>query len=1057
MNMPISNVSCTAVRIACSTHRARGRWLQLACAGTFATGALLTLPARADLSIGNNPLYLVAAKANVLMVLDNSNSMDEDASGAAAGSNNATSKSEIARGVIRTMTDTYRSRVNMGLMSYKLNTPASYYIHTSPYDASFDPLKYDPAWTGARASLTHKRYRSPNPSSPGNFVYYNVALPFYDSSNQGTAFCYSSTADSSNDFIDSNGWDGYRCFSSKTGTSDDLPTSGATEASNGWSNNFYNGALSSTDSDYAQGITDFGRFLSWTAVGPAWFRNDSPGRGHLDVPLGDLGATQAAAMRTKLACNVPGNPGACTGDGVQNAGLTPMQGTLLTALDYYQGGWNNASEGYVSGCYPLPQSCGKNFVVLLTDGLPSTDKDGNIVSNPAAALAAAAAAAAQLKAKGIETYIIGFALPYGTNPATLNQIAVAGGTGTAYNASDTASLQAAFAAIFDDIFRKSSAFGSVSQNSTSINTGSLVFQGRFDSTDWSGEIVALRPEVSGAMTQVWNSTDAARVPAPSTRKVWTLVPGTGGVEFKTIASLSPTQRTALNTPNCSATLTGDSCGQARIDWMRGDRTAEDPAGPLRRRSRVFGDVISSAPYYVKASDTLFVGANDGMLHAINASTGDERFTFVPNAVMSKLSKLTATAYSHEYYVDGEIAVSGEFETPGRSILVGTLGRGGKALYALDVGNPASFAANHVLWEFTDSDLGLALGKPVIAKMNNGRAAVIIGNGVNSTNERSVMFIIDLLNGTLIKKIDTGTGNSSSSNAMSTPRGWDLDGNGTVDLIYAGDLLGNVWKFNVGSTTIADWASSFTSSGNPAPFFVAKDSGGTRQPITGMISAGIDARRGDANFGKRFVFVGTGRYITTSDVSNAAAQSWYGLIDDDSIITGRSELKQRTIQVETTVDGSSARAFSLAVAGDMAGKRGWSIDLVSPSLGNTGERMVGEQKFFGTVLLASSMIPSTDICTPGGQGYINVIDPFTGANVTALFFDGNNDLVFNGIDRIGSDNRAIGSISPRINLPSDAILIGNRLVSSGTSGDIRSLSVNNPVRNGRISWREVVNK
>ena len=1040
-----------------AAHRLRK--LQLACATALLFGGLLALPARADLSIGNNPLYLVAAKANVLMVLDNSNSMDEGPTGAAKGSNAPDSKSEIARSVIRSMTDTYRSRVNMGLMSYQLNTPSSSFVHDSPYDVSFDPAHYDPAWTGSRASATKKRFRMANPSAPGTFVYYNVGLPFYDSANQGTAFCYSNKADASNNFIDGNGWDPYRCFTSKTGTSNTLPTwgDGPSEAANGWTGYWFGGTFSSTDSDYAQGITDFGRFISWRAVGPTWFRNDSPGRGFLHVPLGDLGSTQAASIKTKLACNVPGNPGSCTSSGIQNAGLTPIEGTLYTALDYYQGAWGNTAEGYTASCYPLPQSCGKNFVVLLTDGLPSNDKNGNVVSSPAAAIAAATAAAAALKAKGIETYIIGFALPYGTDPNTLNAIAVAGGTDKAYNAADSTSLQAAFDDIFTDIFKKSSAFGSVSQNSTSINTGSLVFQGRFDSTDWSGEIVAIRPETNGALTNVWNSSDAGRVPPAASRKIFTLVPGTGGVEFKTLADLSGSQQSLLAATNCSATLTGAGCAQARINWLRGERTLEDPAGPLRRRSRVFGDVISSAPYFVKASNTLYVGANDGMLHAINATTGDERFTYIPNAVFSKLVKLTGPNYVHDYYVDGELAVSTEFETPGKSVLVGTLGRGGKALYALDVSAPASFSASKVMWEFTDNDLGLALGKPVIVKLNNGRAAVMIGNGYNSNSERAFLFLIDLIDGTLIRKIDTGAGSASATNGLATPRGWDLDGNGTVDLVYAGDLLGNVWKLNLGSTTPADWASSYTASSAPAPMFVAKDGSGNRQPITGMIGAGIDARKGDLNFGKRFVFFGSGRYITTSDVTNSAAQSWYGLIDDDAVITGRSELKARSVDLETTIGGSPARSFSVAVSGDMASKRGWFIDLVSPTLGNTGERMVGEHKFFGNVLLASSMIPSTDSCTPGGTGYLNVIDPFTGANVTNLFFDANNDLLFNDSDRIGTALRAIGSISPGINLPSDAILIGNRLVSSGTSGDIRSLSVNNPVRNGRISWREVVNK
>ena len=1026
--------------------------------------ALAAGPTQADLAIGNNPLYLVAAKANVLMVIDNSNSMDEAPSGTAVGSYSADSKSEIARGIIRSLTDAYRSRINMGLMSYRINPPAAFSLHSSPYDASFDPATYDPAWNGSRSSANHKRFRIPNPVSPGNFVYYNVALPFYDWGNDGNAFCYSPTANASNNFNNGENpiwgpWDTYRCFWNKTGTSNALPVwgDGASEAANGWTNAWYQGAFSPTDSDYAQGITDFGRFLTWTYVGPTWFGNDSPGRGFLHVPLGDLGAAQAAAIKAKLACNVPGNPLACTAAGIQNAGLTPIEGTLLTAYDYYQGQWNNAGEGYVNGCYPLPQSCGKNFVVLLTDGLPSTEKNGNVIADPAVGLAAAAAAAATLKAKGIETYIIGFALPYGTDPTTLNQIAAAGGTGTAYNVSDQGTLQAAFDAIFTDIFKKSSAFGSVSQNSTSINTGSLVFQGRFDSTDWSGEIVALRPEANGTLTPIWNTSDAGRLPAAANRQVWTLVPGTGGVEFKALASLSAAQRAALSAPACGGALNGDACAQARIDWLRGDRSNEDPAGPLRKRSRVFGDVISSAPYFVKSSNTLFVGANEGLLHAIDVATGNERFAFVPNAVIGKLAKLTASNYSHDYYVDGELTVSTDFETPGKNILVGSLGRGGKALFALDVTNPAAFGANQVLWEFTDNDLGLVLGKPIVAKLNNGRAAVIVGNGVNSANERSVLFVIDLLTGALIRKIDTLTGSNAATNGLSSPRGWDLDGNGTVDLIYAGDLLGNVWRFDLSSSVPANWGSSFNVAGLPAALFVATDGQGLRQPITGMIGAGIDARPSDLNFGKRFIFFGTGRYITSGDVTNSAAQSWYGLIDEDSPIAGRAQLKQRSIDIEAVVGGSPVRAFSVAVAGDMNGKRGWYVDLVSPAAGNTGERMIGEHKFFGSVLLASSMIPSIDVCTPGGQGFLNAIDPFTGASLANLFFDANNDLVFNGLDRIGNDARAIGSISPGINLPSDAILIGNRLVSSGTSGDIKSLSVNNPIRNGRISWREVVTK
>jgi type IV pilus assembly protein PilY1 len=119
-------------------------------------------------------------------------------------------------------------------------------------------------------------------------------------------------------------------------------------------------------------------------------------------------------------------------------------------------------------------------------------------------------------------------------------------------------------------------------------------------------------------------------------------------------------------------------------------------------------------------------------------------------------------------------------------------------------------------------------------------------------------------------------------------------------------------------------------------------------------------------------------------------------------------------------------------------------------------MLGEHKFFGTVLMAASITPSTDVCQPGGSGYLNAIDPFTGASLSQLFFDANNDLQFNNGDRLGTNALVIGSLSPNINLPSDAILIGNRIISSGTSGSTRSLSVSNPVRSGRIAWREIVN-
>lgn len=148
-------------------HRRRTRLMLLAlCLATLPW----TLPAHAGMAIGNNPLYLVSGKANVLVVLDNSNSMDEDASGAAVGSNSPNSKSEVARGVVRTLTDNYKNCIHMGLMRYKQNNPSGSYLHNSPYDASYDPATYDPVWAGAKQrheqALSHRQPdlgRQPHP------------------------------------------------------------------------------------------------------------------------------------------------------------------------------------------------------------------------------------------------------------------------------------------------------------------------------------------------------------------------------------------------------------------------------------------------------------------------------------------------------------------------------------------------------------------------------------------------------------------------------------------------------------------------------------------------------------------------------------------------------------------------------------------------------------------------------------------------------------------------------------------------------------------------------
>ena len=504
-----------------------------------------------------------------------------------------------------------------------------------------------------------------------------------------------------------------------------------------------------------------------------------------------------------------------------------------------------------------------------------------------------------------------------------------------------------------------------------------------------------------------------------------------------------------------------------------------------------GDIVHSSPFYEQKTDMLYVNANDGMLHAFRASdakntagnvvhkAGSEVFGFIPSEVVSRLKNLTNLGYTHEFLVDGDIVVSPKTtETGNRHLLFGALGRGGKGIFGLNVTTPTSFSSSDFLWEYTptgdssatddgildtvnnaktDKDLGFMLGKPLYAKMNNGAGALIIGNGYNSTNGNAVLYIFLLDTSgkvTTVKKLDTL---ATGDNGLASPGFFDADDNGIVDFIYAGDLKGNVWKFDVSDIDPSKWKVDFTCTATACtPLFVAKDAADKLQPITSPITVVKDEVAGDTHVGKRFIFFGTGSYFRTGDPTDASAQTWYGLIDENAAITDRTNLKQRTISLSGTFDGKPVRAFSAPVVGDMAGKKGWYLDFTAPK----GERMVTESVFYKLALpslVGSSIIPASgDSCTPGGTGYLNVVNPFNGASMSLGILDVNENKNFKD-DLIPQSSQIIGSVDLGVGMPSRPTLIGSQLVVGGTKKPISSIRVNfgiTPLK-GRISWREII--
>jgi type IV pilus assembly protein PilY1 len=999
--------------------------------------------------LSHAPLFVTnAQKANVLVILDNSNSMDESANGSAVGGASADSKSEIARAAVKNLVTTYTNKINMGLMAYQQSGVSLRHLHNSPYDASFDPANYDPTFTGSRDSLT-KRFRVPNVANPGNFIHYNIALPFYSSSNYGSAYCYSTTADFDNgaETYPAGPWDSYRCFQNNSKTNDSIPTwnNSASESAAGFSSYWFGGGFSPTDSDLAQNLLDFGTFLTWDWVSQTWFSNSSPGRGYLHTEIKDLDSSQATLLNAKLATsqfvtNAPTDPT----QPLQNAGLTPLEGTLLTAKDYFSGTTLPANEGGPAAA--LPESCDKDFIALLTDGLPSTDSTGTVTTNTTTALAAVATAAQQLNTDGVETYTIGFALPVGTDPTALDSIAAAGGTGTAYLADDPTTLQAKFDTIFSDILAKTGASASAATNSTSLSLNSFVYQARFNSGNWSGELLA-KSIGSGTIssTVTWNAATELSAKAATDRVILTYGRDTNdGIPFRwsNISSLTDTTtKDALNID--PLTSTADALGSDRVDFIRGG-TGGSSSGVFRSdRLGKLGDIIHSTPNYVgppnagysdsensgysafrlsQASRTpiLYTGANDGMLHGFDAATGEEILAYIPREVIPKLNLLTAQGYGssipHSYYVDGAPMVADADVNGWKTVLIGGLNGGGQGLYALDITNPdvSTFseanAADVVLWEFTDeddADLGYTYNQAAnnqltnqsnqIVKMANGEWAVIIGNGYNNTEADGnasttghaylfIIFIDEGIDGTWSTgdyiKLDTGAGSTSQPNGLATPTPIDTDGDGDIDFVYAGDLEGNMWKFDVSSSNSSSWG--ITISGNK-PLYIAKDSSNNLQPIT---SAPLITPHPSTGY---LVGFGTGKYLGVSDISSTSTQSIYTIWDKDTNITNRTKLVEQTVLNEQTVNGNKYRVTSENSV-DFSTKSGWFMDLPE-----SGERVDINPVIRDYRFVFVTRTPSSAVCDAGGTSWLMELDYLTGGRLELSPFDINGDGIINDQD------------------------------------------------------------
>jgi len=388
---------------------------------------------------------------------------------------------------------------------------------------------------------------------------------------------------------------------------------------------------------------------------------------------------------------------------------------------------------------------------------------------------------------------------------------------------------------------------------------------------------------------------------------------------------------------------------------------------------------------------VYVGANDGMLHAFDANTGKELFAFIPNAVYSNLIQLTYPIYNqnHLFFVDSSPNAADVQFSDGswHTVLVGGEGAGGKSIFALDVTDPDAMTseasvAQHVLWEFTDSDLGYTFGKPKVATTNAG-TFVFFGNGYDSTSETPYLYALNPQTGAVAAKInlcsfDTGACNTSEPNGLSAVRVVNSSGSLTgADVLYAGDLQGNVWRVDLSNSDPGKWTASL--------LFKAVDPSGNPQPITTtpIVTLNPDFPR----LPGLMVFVGTGRLLTTNDLDSTQIQSEYGLYDampNASVIT-RSQLVQQTITSTqiTSASGTTVNARTVtANQVDLPSKMGWYADFsLSP-----GEAVVTEPILINGALFVTTDQPTGATCVGGFNSYTYAFDYRNGGLFPAPILD-----------------------------------------------------------------------
>lgn len=654
----------------------------------------------------------------------------------------------------------------------------------------------------------------------------------------------------------------------------------------------------------------------------------------------------------------------------------------------------------------------------------------------------------------------------------------------------------AFQTILTRIADRETSAAAVSMESAVTSSGNEAYYARFSSETWSGELIKYAVDSNGQLSYQWNARDKLNGKSAGSRNI--LFNRNGTLDSFIWNNLSAEQQALIGR---TISGTADNLGPDRVDFIRGDRSNEETL--FRKRTHVLGDIVHSSPVVVSAPDRMesmmnplngaansytefkqehknrakriYVGANDGMLHGFDEE-GEEVFAFIPTEVIGNLHKLTDKSYnaSHQYFVDGTPVVGDVyFEGAWHTVLIGSLRGGGRSIFALDVTNPDNVS---LLWEFgaaDDEDMGFSFTTPVITRAGNGKWVVLLSNGYYSDSGKAVLYMLNVEDGEVLSKLEV-EGDENTVNGLSSPQTVDVNGDLIVDYVYAGDLQGNVWRFDLFNASqgfatkdsaLADSTFRVGFSGNP--LYVATNSSG-RQPITvaPTLVRHISGRGYVVTFG-------TGRYIENSDAQadTSQAMTLYGIWDrqtdgnaaPSTPSLSRTRLQQQTLGAElsnTFADPSSAgKARDLRLLSNnnvdwvsdsnTNGKYGWYLDLTTGG-NRKGEMIVTPMMSRANVLLVTTTTPNDNPCAAGMERWFIALNAYTGGRTdfNVLDMSGNNY-----VDAYDSYN---GQVVSSVKIPGfgSPAVVGSKGYFNTETG-IADLQMSfGPAASNRQSWRVV---